>query len=283
MQVQVQMQVDDGREGAVLGRRRYGDGVLGGGSDAERTRLAAMAEVCDPTTTRVLDELGVATGWRCLEVGAGGGSIARWLARRVGRTGVAVATDVDVRHLTALAVPGLVVLEHDVAHDPEPPGGPFDLVHARFVLEHLPVRDQVLDRLVSWLAPGGVVVVESIVDFPLASSPHPDFAAAMRSIERVLAATIGTDSTWGRGFPTPLRRRGLVDVGAATYLPTAGGDNASALCWGLTLSRLRPSILELGLADPGTLDRALDMLADPTFFDLGFATAICWGRSPLEP
>ncbi|ABW14919.1 Methyltransferase type 12 [Parafrankia sp. EAN1pec] len=260
--------------------RRYADEVLGGAADGERRRLAAMAAVCDPVTTHLLDELGVAAGWRCLEVGAGAGSVAAWLADRVTAAGQVTATDIDLSHLAGLSAPGLSVLRHDVTRDPAPPGAPFDLVHARFVLEHLPEREQVLDRLVSWLRPGGTIVVESIASFPVASSPNPTFRQAMTAIEQVLARTIGTDSTWARGFPGPLRSRHLVDVGTSSHLPTTGGANASACCWALTLSRLRPHILSLGLATADTVDRALDLLADPAFFDLSFATAIAWGRAP---
>ncbi|MCM3923773.1 methyltransferase domain-containing protein [Frankia sp. AiPs1] len=293
-------------------RRRYADDVLGGPTDTERARLAAMAAVCDPTTIRVLGDRGVGVGWRCLEVGAGGGSIAAWLADRVtgadanstteagaghgagsgsgvgsgvgaghaSGAGHVVATDVDTRHLDVLAGPDLTVLRHDVTRDPAPPGGPFDLIHTRFVLEHLPDREQVLDRLRDWLAPAGVLVVESIVGFPLDSSPHPPFRQAMRSIDEVLAKTIGTDSAWARGFPTPLQARGLIDVGLSVHLPTTGGANASAQCWALTLTRLRPHIRELDLASDDLLDEALAALADPAFFDLSFATAIAWGRAP---
>ncbi|KPM54312.1 methyltransferase [Frankia sp. R43] len=277
---------------------RYADDVLGGPDEAERSRLAAMAEVCDPTTTRILDELGVAAGWRCLEVGAGGGSIAAWLAARVaglsgaGETvgggsvagevvaGEVVATDIDTRHLTELVAPRLTVLRHDITRDLLPGGRPFDLVHARFVLEHLREREGVLDRLRTWLKPGGVLVLESLAGFPVESSPHPAFREAMLGIEQVLAKTIGTDSTWARRFPEPLRSRGLVDVGMTVHLPTTGGGNASARCWTLTLNRMRPRIRDLRLASDAALDEALDRLADPSFFDVGFATAIAWGRAP---
>lgn len=73
---------------------RYGDRDFGSASAGERDRLAAMAEVCDGWTRSVLDRLGVGFGWRCLEVGAGSGTVALWLAGRVagparrrGRTG----------------------------------------------------------------------------------------------------------------------------------------------------------------------------------------------------
>jgi hypothetical protein len=51
-------------------------------------RFAALAAIYDPQTIRHLETLGVACGWRCLEVGAGSGTIAKWLADRVGPTDV---------------------------------------------------------------------------------------------------------------------------------------------------------------------------------------------------
>ena len=49
----------------------------------ERARLAGIESLWDPGTQALLDELGIARGWRCLEVGAGGGSMVEWM---VGRT-----------------------------------------------------------------------------------------------------------------------------------------------------------------------------------------------------
>jgi 2-polyprenyl-3-methyl-5-hydroxy-6-metoxy-1,4-benzoquinol methylase len=260
-------------------RERYGERVLSGTWTQERQRLAAMAQVCDPVTVTTLQRLGVTAGWRCLELGGGGGSIAEWLALRVGGTGAGhvLATDVDVRFLDELDVPHLTVLRHDVVTDPLPAAS-FDLIHARFLLEHLPEREQVLDRIAGWLAPGGVLLVESIASFPVASAPQPEFRAAMQAVTAVLAATIGTDAHWARGFPEPLRRAGLTEVGASMQLPPTGAGNASARCWALTLAQLRPRILDLGLATPDILDRVDALLADEQFLGFGFATALGWGR-----
>src|SRR5438034_3794011 len=49
-------------------------------NETERQRLRALSDIYDPDTIRHLEDLGVGTGWRCLEVGAGEGSIARWLS-----------------------------------------------------------------------------------------------------------------------------------------------------------------------------------------------------------
>ncbi len=84
----------------------------------------------------------------CLEVGAGSGTVAVWLAEpafapSLDRGQVQVlATDVDMRFLERLKRPGLATMRHDVVTD-QPPAAGCDLVHARFVLEHLPEREAV--------------------------------------------------------------------------------------------------------------------------------------------
>ena len=81
-------------------------------------------------------------GWQCWEVGAGGRRWPRWLADRVGPTGrcwpptsTCPGWDDGRRHPAAT----VTVARHDVVDDPLP-AGPFDLIHARLVLVHLPGR-----------------------------------------------------------------------------------------------------------------------------------------------
>jgi SAM-dependent methyltransferase len=229
-----------------------------------------MAEVADPTTRRVLRERGLRAGWRCLEVGAGLGTVAAWLAAQGADV---LATDVDTRWLAP--APRLEVRRHDIVHDPLPAAS-FDLVHARFLLEHLPQRESVLKRLASALTPGGFLVIESIAAFPLDSSPVPAFRSAMLAVKRVLASTIGTDTEWPRSFPAPLQRAGLVEAGAFVQVPPTGGGNASAACRSHTLTQLRPGFTASELP---AVDEALRLLADPSFHDFAFATAVAWGRA----
>ena len=63
----------------------------------ELARLRLIEQEIDSITIRHLTTVGVGEGWRCLEVGAGAGSIARWLAERVGPTGAVVAVDIMFR------------------------------------------------------------------------------------------------------------------------------------------------------------------------------------------
>jgi hypothetical protein len=52
------------------------------------TRLAALAELFDPSTFRHLRATGIGSGRRCWEVGPGSMSVPQWLADRVGPTGL---------------------------------------------------------------------------------------------------------------------------------------------------------------------------------------------------
>ena len=61
---------------------------------AEDERLTLLEQIFDPLSRRRRDM--VQPGWRCLEVGAGRGSMAVWLAEQVGPSGHVVATDIDV-------------------------------------------------------------------------------------------------------------------------------------------------------------------------------------------
>jgi ubiquinone/menaquinone biosynthesis C-methylase UbiE len=71
--------------------------VLDNAKEQAGERFASLESCLDVLTTRQLSEIGVAAGWSCLEVGGGGGSIARWLGDRVGPAGQVVVTDINPR------------------------------------------------------------------------------------------------------------------------------------------------------------------------------------------
>ena len=78
--------------------------------ELERVRLAGLEGALDPGAREHLTRLSLGPGSRCLEVGAGGGPVARWLAEQVAPDGVVIATDLETDFL-----------ESDAHHHP-PPG-----------------------------------------------------------------------------------------------------------------------------------------------------------------
>src|SRR5690349_4791855 len=106
-----------------------------------------MSRLLDPMHRRHLEALSIDPGARVLEVGAGNGSIAAWLAGRVGPDGSAVADDLDLSLMDA-RVPGLELRQGDIVAGPVEPGG-FDLVTARAVLHHVADADAAIRNLVA--------------------------------------------------------------------------------------------------------------------------------------
>jgi 2-polyprenyl-3-methyl-5-hydroxy-6-metoxy-1,4-benzoquinol methylase len=102
--------------------------------DEERRRLALIEQCYDPMTIARLTELGVATGWSCADVGAGGGSVSRWLRDRVGPQGRVVAIDLDTRFFED--EPKIEARRCDITTE-ELEQDAFDLVHCRLLLHHL--------------------------------------------------------------------------------------------------------------------------------------------------
>jgi hypothetical protein len=83
----------------------------------ERKRLHLLQEALDSGTIRRLEALGSITGWSCPELGAGLGSIARWMAYRAGKNGSVLAKDLDTKFLVELQEPNLRVQRHDITTD----------------------------------------------------------------------------------------------------------------------------------------------------------------------
>jgi SAM-dependent methyltransferase len=196
------------------------------------TLLAALAEMLDPFTQRRLSAVGVPAGARCLEVGAGNGSIAVWLAEQAGPDGTVIATDVRPQHIPDH--PRVTVLEHDIAVD-ELPDGRFDLIHARAVLQHLPDRETILTRLAAALTPGGVLVVEELEahwSTAVLATPDPaahDIFAAYETALSAILRSAGNDRTWCRRVHQAMRDARLDQVSTEGWEGSWPGGTGAAL------------------------------------------------------
>ncbi|MGQ0466309.1 MAG: class I SAM-dependent methyltransferase [Sporichthyaceae bacterium] len=238
-------------------------------ADLVARRLRAHERIYDPGTIRRLEALGVGPGWRCLEVGAGGGSIARWLCSRVGAGGRVRAIDVDTRFVSDIRAVNLDVSRLDVAVD-DVPAGPYDLIHVRAVLIGLTERREVLAKLVAALAPRGWLLVE-----------EPDGAAICAvgsGLHREVLARIaggavgGTSADWARDLPEALHDHGLRDIGAESQTPILEGGSPST-----EFLRLTAALLASG-TDPDRLDEWSASLDAPAHWFPSLTLMAAWGR-----
>jgi SAM-dependent methyltransferase len=256
--------------------------LLDNAAEEAPARLAALEAMFDTHTRRHLLGRGVGPGWHCLEVGAGNGSVAAWLAERVGRGGRVVATDLDPRHLAARVVPDVEVLRHDLTADPLPEAA-FDLVHARLVLVHLRDWERVLVRLVAALKPGGWLVAEEFDSDSLPPdptvSPGEVRLATYGALARLMADR-GFDRRFGRRLFGRLRGVGLTDVGAEGRLEMLDRDAAGASLVRANWRQLRGAMVDGGYVSPEEIDSDLARLDASDFMMPSSILWSAWGRRP---
>jgi SAM-dependent methyltransferase len=249
-------------------------------------RFSGLEAGLDENTKAHLSALGVAAGWRCLEVGAGSGSISRWMAERVGAQGYVLATDIDTRWTPSDSPSQLEVRQHDVVADPLAPGE-FDLVHARLVLSWLPARDSVVSRLVTALRPGGWLVVEdfdSILHRCL--DPINDDEEVFGKVTDAFGQALhrrGADTTWARTLPHRLASAGLVDVGAAGHLTIFPGGSPAAQLWVANIDQVGDGLIQAGLITAAERDTFRRLLDDPSFVGNYPLLITAWGKKPNPP
>jgi len=240
-----------------------------------------LASAYDPVTTARLAGTGVTAGWHCLEIGAGGGSIASWLAERTAPGGRVLATDLKPELIPSR--PGLEVLRHDIVHDPLPEAG-FDLVHARLVLTHIPEREAVLRRLWSALRPGGWLQLEEFdVEYaPVLLAPDRRAREAYQLFQTAKARALraaGAEPAWGRSCAEAMRAAGFVEVDPVPQLvPWDAGSPGLQLQLHHT-DHLREALFAQGMT-ADQLDEARAVMRHP-----GFRAASCvlysvQGRKP---
>ncbi|MFC9324230.1 class I SAM-dependent methyltransferase [Kitasatospora sp. NPDC057015] len=256
----------------------YGESLFEPWKPGEGERIDLGSLAYDGFTRARLRALGAGPGMRCLEVGAGTGTIARWLAGEAGVDEV-LAVDRDVRFLEPYAGGALRTLAADVTAPDFAPGR-FDLVHARFVLMHLPEYRQVAARLCGLLAPGGRLVLGDAVDLTTAGPPDTPYRLAMRAMWQALRAGIGTDVDWTPGYPGLLRELGLTEVGAEILVPPLTVGSPIAAFWLDTWERTREEMLATGIVDARQLAEAEASLASGTAADLSPGLVTAWGRLP---
>jgi len=241
--------------------------------ESELARLQILEKVADPGSCRRILATGITTGWKCLEIGAGAGSIMNWMAKIVGKSGKVTAVDLDTRFIKDTHLPNIEIIEADINQINLP--GCYDLIHLRNVLIHL--SDQaILAKLLKLLKPQGWLVVE-----------EPDFSAArfisgtplqQESVERVHQAICqmftnqGKDYALGIKLPSMLQQLGLQQIQVENDAPIVVGNSDIATMMKLSAQQLTEKYLATGKATPSDLQTYCEFAESPTSWGIYLAT-----------
>lgn len=247
-------------------------------------RFTSLEYLYDEVTFRHLSATGVGPGWRCLELGAGGGSVARWLASRVGPAGRVLATDLNPRWMPPAGMPALEVRRHDIVCDPLPEAE-FGLIHARLVLVHLPEREAVLRRLIAALRPRGWLVIEDfdmdLIRRPAVRGSHgAELYAKYWQALMAMLASHGADAGYAQTLPRLLEDNGLQDVQVEGHLVVSRGGSPGSGLQRANLEQTRDELAATGLITHAETGQLCDVLADPRASFLQPVLVSARGRRP---
>ena len=239
-----------------------------GTDPGEQRRLALLNDVLN---ARCLAEVAPRPGDRVLDVGSGLGQFTHALAAAVapasaGRVVGIERSPAQLAHARAIT-PALAEFREGSAFAlplSEVEWGSFDLVHARFLLEHLPKPVDAVRQMVRAAKPNGdgrIVLLDD--DHPVLSlSPEPPgfpalWQAYMRAFDR-----LGNDPLTGRRLVSLLHQAGACPRRATmiSWANCAGNPEFPILIRNLidVIRTARPQVIEFALLEADAFDLALD-------------------------
>lgn len=252
---------------------------------AEVRRLQQIDGLMAPVTQGRLERLGIGPGWACLEVGAGVGGVARWMAERVGPSGRVTAIDLNPLFEADPTLPQLEIRRHNILAEGLDDAS-YDLAHCRLLLCNVGDVERALGNMVRALRPGGWLIVEEPGDtrFPAVGEANPNVAEFHRLAGAFLQAvhehakSVAIDLF--RRLPLLFEHAGLTAIGGDLSYPLVNQEGRAALLG--TLHAMRPVLANAPFVRDGDLDRLAALCADPTLLTVGGSTVGLWGRKRTE-
>ena len=244
----------------------------------ESERLTLMSEMLDPQLFFRLGQIGVTAGWRCLEVGAGNGSVSTWLSGQVGVEGSVLTSDIDIDLLNKIDLPNVTVRRIDVTRDDL--GSGYDLVLARALLHHLPERAAVLERLATAVRPGGWIVLEEPDFHPVLATDSPTLREFWEGW-LVWADRHEIDYFIGRKIPGMLVAHGLSEVRSYGETILYRGGSLTARYLEATMRELEGSLRGSGFIADSVWTDAMTLFRNDAFWSWQNSYVTSIGRKPV--
>jgi 2-polyprenyl-3-methyl-5-hydroxy-6-metoxy-1,4-benzoquinol methylase len=246
----------------------------------EADRLRLMSDLLDPSSEFHLLRAGVGIGWRCLEIGAGNGSLSQWLAQRVGPTGHVIASDIRTDLMEGIAGGNLEVRKFDVVHD-EPSDAPYDLIAIRALLHHLPERRAVVSKVVRWLKPGGQLFIHEPDFYPTWTVEPPSQKHFWEQFVR-WAAAHQIDYYVGRKIPAWLQAEGMLNINSEGHAILYNGGSKFAEWWDYGIREVAGKLQTEGGISQATLDEFFTFYRDPTYWTTTIAFTATTAQRQIE-
>ncbi len=197
-----------------------------GTEPSEQDRLAGLNAMTNAAFVRFLH---VSPGSRVLEVGSGLGILANDLAVAAGADVWGI--ELSAAQLAAARPRAGVTFTQGDAHALHFPDDAFDLVYARYLLEHVADPERVVREMRRVTKPGGrVAVCENDVSLLRFDPPCPAFDRAWDRFIRFQAA-LGGDGLIGRRLFRLFRQAGFTDIELSVQPEVHWHGSAGYVAW----------------------------------------------------
>lgn len=265
--------------------------LLSGGA-AELERLRLQARVWEPAAEQLLDQIGIAPGWRCLDLGCGGMGILGPLSRRVGPSGQVVGVDRDAQQLAAARayvdeekLTNVEILDRD-AYATGLPNAMYDVVHVRFLFAPVGRDHELLTEMLRLVRPGGILAIQEPDASPWACHPPSRAWGALKSaIVQAFKAGGGDFDAGTRTFGL-LRSAGVKDIQVRTVVIALQDRHPYMRLPIQFATSLRQRILDGGFLAESELDEHIagceEIVRDPATWVTTFILNQVWGHAPTE-
>jgi ubiquinone/menaquinone biosynthesis C-methylase UbiE len=231
--------------------------------EGEIERLHLQAAALEFDTGVMLDRIGVAPGWRCLDLGCGPGGIVEPLSLRVGPNGRVTGLDSDavfLEHARTLARRRRldnVEFMLGNAYRTTLPRGSFDLVHTRFVASTAGRPQELIAEAVALARSGGFVALQEPDIGTLKCYPsHPAWDQLTRLCEQVFEHA-GGDVRLAQRLYSLATHAGLEDVQYRPFVVGFRSSDPMVDYLPATIESLRGAIARHRLSDEQDLNAAL--------------------------
>ena len=254
----------------------------------EIERLHVQAAAMAPDAIRMLDLIGVAPGWHCLDIGCGPGGITEPMYEKAGPGGRVVGLDANagfLDHARSRAGDRIEYILGDAYHAALPPGS-FDLVHMRFVASTAGNPEQLFREAIRLARPGGIVALQEPDMGTLNCFPPNDAWERLKAALEGAFSAVGADIRLARRLFALARHAGLADVQYRTFILGVRSTDPMVDYLPSTVESLRGTIIghglmtETGLAADLAACRA--HLRDPDTVFTMYTVAQVWGRTPAR-
>lgn len=195
-------------------------------AENEIFRLETQARVRWPQEVVILRTAGLTTGKSIADIGCGPGIITEFLANEVGVSGLVMGIEKNEKLFNLAMIRNahnsqVKIINNDACDLTEIKDNSFDFAYARFLLQHLPFPDRLLNEARRILKPGGKLVVMDIDDNLFHITPyHKEMIQFLFEVSKS-QNKYGGDRYIGHKIPCMMFDAGYNNINTSVYTFTS--------------------------------------------------------------